>query len=61
MADTAKTPGTVLCLKRREGIMVQTGDGVLAITRLQRQGKKALDDESFVNGEKAFIGSVLGE
>lgn len=55
-----KETGTVLDYKRGEGIMVQTGDGILAITRLQKQGKKAMDASSFINGEREIIGSVLG-
>ncbi|MFP6780734.1 MAG: methionyl-tRNA formyltransferase [Gammaproteobacteria bacterium] len=34
------------------GIDVGTGDGVLRITRLQPQGKKAMDAKDFVNGFK---------
>jgi methionyl-tRNA formyltransferase len=54
-------PGTVAGLDKKEGILVQTGDGVLALKRLQLQSKKALDFKSFLNGSKDFTGSVLGE
>ena len=55
------SPGTVAGLDKKEGILVQTGDGVLALRRLQLQSKKALDYKSFLNGSKDFIASVLGE
>ena len=41
------------------GILVQTGDGVLLVTELQWQAKKAMDYKSFMNGARNFIGSVL--
>jgi len=52
-------PGTVLGTDSR-GILIQTGDGVLAVTRLQWQTKKALDWKAFCNGERGFVGVRLG-
>jgi len=52
-------PGTVLGTDSR-GILVQTGDGILAVTRLQWQTKKALDWKAFCNGERGFVGLRLG-
>jgi methionyl-tRNA formyltransferase len=40
--------------------MIQTGDGILLVTRLQYQAKKALDWQAFLNGARGFIGSRLG-
>ena len=45
--------------KEKGGIFVKTGDGILNITRLQRQGKNAMPAKDFMNGAKDFIGSVL--
>ncbi len=59
--DHRAIPGKVLALDRKEGFLIQTGHGVLAVTRLQLQSKKALDFKSFYNGSKDFTGSVLGE
>ena len=56
---TGKAAGTILGIDRNHGILVQTGDGVLAVTVLQRQAKKALDWKSFLNGARDFIGSRL--
>jgi methionyl-tRNA formyltransferase len=53
-------PGTVLGIDKRQGILVQTGDGVLAVTALQYQARKALDWRAFVNGVRNFAGSRLG-
>ncbi|OQY33371.1 MAG: methionyl-tRNA formyltransferase [Spirochaetaceae bacterium 4572_59] len=54
-------PGTVTGMDKKDGILIQTGEGLLAVTRLQLQSKKPLDFKSFLNGTKDFIASVLGE
>ena len=41
------------------GIYVKTGEGILSITKLQRQGKSVMSYKDFMNGAKDFIGSVL--
>jgi methionyl-tRNA formyltransferase len=59
-AQTGAAPGTVLGIDRGKGILVQTGDGVYAVSRLQWQAKKALDWKSFMNGARNFAGTLLG-
>jgi len=44
----------------QNGIMIQTGDGILAVTELQYQSKKALFWRDFMNGTRDFAGSILG-
>ena len=58
-AASSEIPGTVLSFDKKRGILVQTGSGILAVTELQRQGKKALDAPSFINGARNFVGTVL--
>jgi methionyl-tRNA formyltransferase len=53
--------GLVLAVDNRYGILVNTGAGVLCVSRLQLQARKPLDWRSFLNGQKDFIGSQLGE
>jgi methionyl-tRNA formyltransferase len=53
-------PGTVLGIDRERGILVQTGDGVLAVSMLQYGGKRALGWKDFLNGARGFIGRRLG-
>jgi methionyl-tRNA formyltransferase len=55
---SAKVPGTVVCTDEH-GILIQTGVGVYAVSRLQRKAKKALDWKDFLNGSRDFIGSRL--
>lgn len=52
-------PGMVTGVDKKAGILIQTGDGLLAVQRLQYATKKALDWASFLNGAKQFIGSKL--
>lgn len=52
--------GTVVGIDKRRGILVQTGDGVLCVRRLQLAARKALDWQSFINGTRGFVGSRLG-
>jgi methionyl-tRNA formyltransferase len=59
-AGSAEAPGTVLSADKARGILIQTGEGILAVTRLQYQAKKALSWKDFLNGAKDFIGAVLG-
>jgi methionyl-tRNA formyltransferase len=55
----ALLPGTVLGIDRGLGILIQTGDGVLAVSRLQYAAKKALAWRDFLNGARDFIGARL--
>ena len=51
--------GKVLDFSKADGILVQTGNGLLAIRKLQRQGKNIMDYKSFMNGARNFLGTVL--
>ncbi|MCL2185814.1 MAG: methionyl-tRNA formyltransferase [Treponema sp.] len=53
-------PGQVLGIDKIHGILIQTGDGILAVTQLQYQAKKALFWRDFLNGARDFSGSLLG-
>ena len=59
-AVNAAVPGTVLGVDRAHGILVQTGDGVLAVTTLQLKSRKPAEWKAFLNGHRAILGSVLG-
>ena len=50
-------PGTVLGTD--EALRVATGDGVLAVTRLQREGRAAQDADAFLRGAGLAVGDVL--
>jgi methionyl-tRNA formyltransferase len=58
-AATTGVPGAILDKDKRRGILVQTGDGVLAVTMLQYRTKKALEWRTFLNGVRDFTG-ILG-
>ena len=52
-------PGTVLNADK-QGIFIQTGEGILSVKKLQWQAKKAIDWKAFCNGERSFAGTKLG-
>jgi methionyl-tRNA formyltransferase len=57
-AGDALAPGTVTVA---DGVIaVATGEGALAVTRLQLEGRKALSAPEFVAGHADFSGAVLG-
>ena len=58
--DLIAVPGTVLGFDKSDGILIQTGDGVLSVQLLQLQSKKANNWKSFINGIQNFTGCVLG-
>jgi methionyl-tRNA formyltransferase len=53
-------PGTVLGVDKGWGILIQTGDGVLAVERLQLQSRGATDWKSFLNGAPDFLDGAVG-
>jgi methionyl-tRNA formyltransferase len=58
--ETGKEPGEVLGKDKDMGILIQTGEGILAVSRLQYQGKKAMEWKAFLNGARNFLGAKLG-
>jgi len=54
-------PPGLVAVDKSEGILVQTGDGLLVVRELQLPGRKSLDFRSFLNGNPALVGSRLGE
>jgi methionyl-tRNA formyltransferase len=59
-AGRGELPGTVLGVDKGGGILIQTGDGILAVSRLQYRARKVLDWRAFMNGARNFTGSRLG-
>jgi len=53
-------PGQVLGKDKDKGILIQTGDGILAVCELQYRTKKALEWKAFLNGARNFLGARLG-
>lgn len=58
-AANAAAPGQVYEFSKTDGILIKTGEGVLVVKQLQRQGKNAMDYKNFMNGARNFIGTVL--
>ena len=56
--DDDGAPGTVTV--RDGGLTVATGEGALAVTRLQMEGRRAVSAAEFTSGHPGFAGAVLG-
>lgn len=52
-------PGTVAAFDKKRGILVKCGQGILCVTELQRQQKKAMGYKDFMNGARDFVGTIL--
>ncbi len=55
-----ESPGRVVGIDTQEGILVQTGSGVLGVRMLQLPSKKPLHWKDFVNGVRDLAGSTFG-
>lgn len=55
LADGNGEPGEVL----DDGLTIATGDGALALTYVQREGKSMMDAETFLRGTGSLKGKVL--
>ena len=51
--------GTVTAFDKKRGILIKCGDGLLCVTELQRQQKKAMGYKDFMNGARDFVGTRL--
>lgn len=52
--------GYIIGVNKKEGILVQTGTGILSLQMLQWQAKKMLDWKTFLNGSQHFLNAQLG-
>ena len=53
-------PGQVVAIGGGQGIYVVTGNGVLALNRVQLEGRRAVTGEEFLRGYPEFLGASLG-
>ena len=56
-----KSVGAVVGVDKKRGILIQTGEGTLAVEHLQLQSKRPLPFREFLNGSPKLVGSILGE
>jgi methionyl-tRNA formyltransferase len=57
--EAGGTPGTILGLDPLRGLGVSTGEGSLWISRVQLEGKRAVDAAAFVNGARLTAGEAF--
>jgi methionyl-tRNA formyltransferase len=53
------SPGEVISLPDKHLLGIGTGKGVLAVSEVQLEGKKAMLVKDFIQGQRNFIGAVL--
>jgi methionyl-tRNA formyltransferase len=58
--ETTNKPGGTVIQVLRQGIKVAAGGRTLLLTRIQMQGKKAMDVSEYLVGNKIETGEVLG-
>ncbi|HEX3032370.1 MAG TPA: methionyl-tRNA formyltransferase [Bacillota bacterium] len=56
---TQGNPGEIVEVSPKEGIVVQTGQGLLRLTELQKQGGKRLKAADFARGQAVQVGMLL--
>jgi len=61
ISQTGTEPGLVLGIDKSSGILIQTGEGILAVSELQYRSKKAMNWKDFINGARDFLGCRLGQ
>lgn len=54
------TPGTVVEIRRGQGFVVATGDGMLLISEVQPEGGRRMSAEEYARGARLQPGEVLG-
>ena len=57
--NSGKAAGSV-CNITKDGLDVQTGEGVLSLIEVQLEGKKRMDAGSFLRGYQVEVGTLLG-
>ena len=60
LASLPGKPGTILANIKNMGPVVQTGSGLLLLTKVQLAGKRAQSGGDFVNGMRITLGTELG-
>lgn len=58
--STKYAPGTIIGIDPQRGILTATGEGFLALKRLQLATRKAVSFKDFANGIRDLAGTVLG-
>ncbi len=53
-------PGTVVSANQKEGLIVQSGSGLLRITKLQPAGSSKMKDKEYLRGHEIKKNTILG-
>lgn len=59
--ENIKSTGKVVDYDKKNGVLVQTGHGLLGLQQIQIAGKRMLSHQDFINGHRSILGSDLGK
>ncbi len=59
LPNQERLPGRVIGILRKQGPVIQTGEGALLLTSLKPVGKQPVDGASFVNGYRVEAGALF--
>lgn len=59
LLTTGAAPGSVVGVLRNQGVLVQTGDGLLLLREVQLAGKRAQSGWDFANGTRITAGEIM--
>ncbi|MCK4966780.1 methionyl-tRNA formyltransferase [bacterium] len=57
---TEGMPGSVYCADVKKGFIINTGEGLLSIEELMKEGKKKMSSKNFLLGAGIEVGEILG-
>ena len=52
-------PGEILTCSKKEGLKIQTGNGIIEVIEIQGENAKRMDIKSFLNGTQIKVGTIL--
>jgi methionyl-tRNA formyltransferase len=58
--NSTQAPSTIIYLAKNLGVVIQTGKGLLLLTKLQPPGKGIQSAWDFANGNRLVVGTILG-
>ena len=58
-SEERQEPGRIVKIDRTEGIVIQTGKGLIGITELQQENKRRMGHIEFMHGYRNLLGKML--
>ncbi|HXX59466.1 MAG TPA: methionyl-tRNA formyltransferase [Dehalococcoidales bacterium] len=59
LAGATTVPGKVVALQTKPGLGIETSSGILGLVQIQLEGKRVMNGEEFLRGQRQMIGSEV--